>query len=26
MILNYRFDPCPTVGANCYEFVGKSHQ
>jgi hypothetical protein len=23
MVPNYRFDPCPTVGANCCEFVDK---
>jgi hypothetical protein len=26
MVPDYRFDPCPTVGANCCEFVEKSDQ
>jgi len=21
MVLDYRFDHCPTVGANCFEFI-----
>jgi len=26
MIPDYQLDPCPMVGANCCEFVEKSHQ